>query len=239
MGVPHMMSEDPFSGNPGSCLAFIVGPNHFQNAMLAAYIETHSHWRCTVADTVAVVLNRREEASPNQTVVIFDCFGLKDNVLERALQLELDHLPSGWELALFNLGSEAGIEKKALQYGVHGFFYQHDTGDTLLKGLAAISAGEFWAPRQKMAELILDYGSTLRPKQMEDQAVPNGLTRREVEILGLLTFGASNDVIANKLFISPNTVRTHLNHIFGKIKVKSRLAASAWATEKLFTQKHE
>ncbi len=125
-----------------------------------------------------------------------------------------------------------------MQYGVQGFFYQDEPIETLLKGLAAVFGGEFWASRQQMAEVMLENGFELRRRQIPRRDYPLDLTRREVEILGLLTLGAANEVIADKLFISPNTVRTHLNHIFKKIKVSSRLEASAWAAETLFDHRH-
>ncbi len=51
------------------------------------------------------------------------------------------------------------------------------------------------------------------------------LTDREREVLGLLASGASNDVIATKLFISPSTARNHVHSILAKLGVHSRLEA--------------
>lgn len=55
------------------------------------------------------------------------------------------------------------------------------------------------------------------------------LTRREVEILHLLTQGKTNREIAANLYISPLTVRTHLEHIYRKLGVRSRTEAAAFA----------
>ena len=60
-----------------------------------------------------------------------------------------------------------------------------------------------------------------------------GLTHREAEILTLLSIGSSNDDIADKLFISPNTVKTHLYRVFRKIKVPNRFQAALWAAKNL------
>ena len=59
------------------------------------------------------------------------------------------------------------------------------------------------------------------------------LTRREMEILDVLASGAKNEEIANKLFISPHTVRTHLYTIYRKIQVSNRLQAVLWASKNL------
>jgi len=219
---------------PNGCQAFIVGPNHFQNALFATYIETHSLCRSSVVDNIAPIAASSCRASNCTTAVLYDCFELNGTTLEDSVLAELERLPPEWSLILFNLDRHVGIEKKALEYGVHGFFYQDDPVETLLKGLAAVFGGELWVSRRKMADVIIENGFSLRRKQAANHVYPHDLTRREVEILGLLTLGASNDVIADKLFISPHTVRTHLNHIFRKIKVTSRLAASIWAVANIF-----
>jgi HD-GYP domain-containing protein (c-di-GMP phosphodiesterase class II) len=60
---------------------------------------------------------------------------------------------------------------------------------------------------------------------------PAGLTAREVEVLGLVARGLSNKEIAQRLFISPKTVRNHVEHIYVKIGVSSRAAAALYASE--------
>lgn len=57
------------------------------------------------------------------------------------------------------------------------------------------------------------------------------LTEREREILGLLVAGMSNRDIGELLVVSPNTVKTHLEHLYGKLEVTSRLQATARARE--------
>jgi len=233
----NQIAETTLSVPTDGCMAYIVGPNHFQNTMLAAYIETHSKGKSAVFDSIASIVTNNGAAFKGNAAVLFDCFGKHGSDLPADLMVELEKLPSEWALALFNLDRSAGLEKKALELGVHGIFYQDDTVETLLKGLAAIFGGEFWVSRQNLAQIALDNSFGLRRRQMVDHVYPHDLTSREVQILGLLTLGASNEVISDKLFISPNTVRTHLNHIFKKIKVTSRLEASHWAVDSLFGRK--
>ncbi|MNT80735.1 CsgBAC operon transcriptional regulatory protein [compost metagenome] len=52
-----------------------------------------------------------------------------------------------------------------------------------------------------------------------------GLSSRELEVLELMALGYSNKEIASQLFVSPNTVKTHLSSIFEKLNVGKRLQA--------------
>ena len=58
-----------------------------------------------------------------------------------------------------------------------------------------------------------------------------GLSEREVEVLGLLAEGCANKVVARRLGISPNTVKTHVARLFDKLDVASRTQAIARARE--------
>ncbi len=61
--------------------------------------------------------------------------------------------------------------------------------------------------------------------------LPGGLTEREVEVLALVARGRTNRAIAEELFISEKTVTSHLTHVFTKLGVPSRAAATAFAYE--------
>jgi DNA-binding NarL/FixJ family response regulator len=58
---------------------------------------------------------------------------------------------------------------------------------------------------------------------------PDGLTHREVEILGLMAQGLTNPEIAERLFLSNHTVKTHINRIFAKTGSRDRVAAVGYA----------
>lgn len=71
-----------------------------------------------------------------------------------------------------------------------------------------------------------------KPHVAEDNAGPNtqaikalGLSAREVQVLQKLATGASNQVIADELFVSVNTIKTHLKNAFIKLEVSNRVQA--------------
>jgi DNA-binding NarL/FixJ family response regulator len=60
---------------------------------------------------------------------------------------------------------------------------------------------------------------------------PAGRTAREVEVLGFLARGHSNKQIAQRLVVAPKTVSNHVEHIYTKLGVSSRAAATLFATQ--------
>ncbi|BBX04701.1 helix-turn-helix transcriptional regulator [Mycolicibacterium moriokaense] len=93
---------------------------------------------------------------------------------------------------------------------------------------ASDSAGAA-ADRANAESIYRELGA--QPCQATDAELPGGLTKREVEVLGLIASGASNRDVAKQLFISEKTVGRHLANIFVKLDVSSRTAAAAWAHE--------
>ena len=93
------------------------------------------------------------------------------------------------------------------------------------------SAGRTLSPETLIAELEnLDIAV---PRQIEDKRGPHashfGLTQREQEVLELLSHGLSGGEIAEKLFLSPRTVSTHISNTLSKLDVASQAAAVAFA----------
>ncbi|MBR7837343.1 response regulator transcription factor [Actinospica durhamensis] len=65
----------------------------------------------------------------------------------------------------------------------------------------------------------------------EQSELPDGLTRREAEILGMIGRGLTNGEIAAQLFLSGHTVKTHINRIFTKTGSRDRMAAAKYAQD--------
>ena len=70
-----------------------------------------------------------------------------------------------------------------------------------------------------------------RPAGNAQADLPDGLTQREAEILGLIARGLTNPEIAAQLFLSSHTIKTHINRIFTKTGSRDRIAAARYAQE--------
>jgi ATP/maltotriose-dependent transcriptional regulator MalT len=80
----------------------------------------------------------------------------------------------------------------------------------------------------QVAELFLNPPSK---ESSRKETLLNNLTRREIEILGLVARGLSDSQVADRLVISPRTVNAHLTSIYNKVGVNSRSAATRYAIE--------
>jgi DNA-binding CsgD family transcriptional regulator len=98
---------------------------------------------------------------------------------------------------------------------------------------AAHVAGRALTPAQAIAEALAipasDEQAAVRAAEVPSATAAGGLTARERDVLGLVVQGRSNKQIAMALMISERTVNTHLVHIFAKLDVSSRAAATAAA----------
>ncbi|MGP8306105.1 LuxR C-terminal-related transcriptional regulator [Vibrio sp. YIC-376] len=111
-----------------------------------------------------------------------------------------------------------------------GIFYTSDDIQTLQTGIDKILRGDMWFSREFSQQYITHLRQNSRPL---NKNAPTILTKRERQIITFLSMGASNQQIAEQLFVSENTVKTHLHNIFKKIEVKNRVQALIWAKENI------
>jgi len=133
------------------------------------------------------------------------------------------------KVLVFSEAPEEAIIFKALKAGAKGYLSKDVSIHDLIKAIQAVHKGELWIERKMMArfferEAIPDSRGEETPAKPDEV-----LTPREKEVLSILAKGFSNKEIANALFISEKTVKSHLNNIFRKLKVSRRIKAILYA----------
>ena len=117
----------------------------------------------------------------------------------------------------------------AVRAGARGYLLKGAQGDETLRAIRAVANGEvIFSPG--VAAQMMDFFARGVPGVSYAMPFPE-LTPREREILGLLAQGLSNSAIAEKLVLSPKTVRNQVSTIFGKLQVVSRSEAIVKARE--------
>ncbi len=116
---------------------------------------------------------------------------------------------------------------EAVEAGASGFLGKNEAAEELLSAAKAAAEGEVLIDPATLTRLL--HSVALEREERRDALNLLGdLTEREKEILQLLAEGMRNDGIAAKLFISPQTVQTHIRNILGKLRVHSKLEAVAF-----------
>jgi len=118
----------------------------------------------------------------------------------------------------------------ALQAGASGFLLKDARPDTLFEAVRVVAAGDALLAPVVTRRLIAEF-ARLRPPQRIRSEDLDALTRREVEILGLVAAGLSNHEIADRLVLSNETVKTHVSHVLRKLGLRDRAQAVVAAYE--------
>jgi DNA-binding NarL/FixJ family response regulator len=116
----------------------------------------------------------------------------------------------------------------SLAAGASGFILKDARGEDLIAAVRAIANGGAWLDPAIAGKVIEAYRSTGIPRAQQ-QAKLAELTDREIDVLRLIGRGTSNTEIAEQLFISEGTVKSHIGHIFTKLDLRDRAAAIVFA----------
>jgi DNA-binding NarL/FixJ family response regulator len=123
-------------------------------------------------------------------------------------------------LVLTTYDSDADIVE-AVEAGAMGYLLKDAATDELTAAIRSAAAGE------------VALGPSVQRRLMHRMRTPSAtLSLRELEVLGLVARGLSNDDVARELFLSRATVKSHLVHVFEKLGVDSRTAAVSRARQR-------
>jgi two-component system response regulator NreC len=123
--------------------------------------------------------------------------------------------------------SDLAYVRTALRAGAEGFILKEARTDALLGAVREVAMGGTYVDPAIGARLA---------REPEVDGPPDGLSRREVEILGLVALGLTNQEIADKLFISVRTVEAHRTHIQQKMDFGSRAELVRYALDHGLTE---
>ncbi|MEP6561418.1 MAG: response regulator transcription factor [Nakamurella sp.] len=118
----------------------------------------------------------------------------------------------------------------ALQAGASGFLLKDAPGETIVDAIRSVAAGDAVISPSTTRRLLDHVAARLAPQPDPEQALLP-LTGREREVFHQLAAGASNTEIAESLFLSETTVKTHVGHILSKLQLRDRVQAVVFAYE--------
>lgn len=123
--------------------------------------------------------------------------------------------------------TDGKLANRALRSGFHGFLTKDTPMAEFLGAVDVALQGQVVVPR-KLAKAA---AGNQTPEDRSAHLLAEHLTDREREILSMLVEGVTGEVVAERLSISRNTVRTHIQNLLVKLQVHSRLEAAAFAVK--------
>ena len=153
-------------------------------------------------------------------IVLYDTFG---QVTGNGIDLEDYVRDSGAKVVVYSWNLAPGLIEQAMAGGACGYLSKVLTGPVVVEALERIMHGETVIMTGESEASVDDAGDW--PGRSE------GLTPREAEVVALIAQGLSNTEIAERAFVSPNTIKSYIRSAYRKMGVESRTQAVIWAIE--------
>ncbi|MGR8979639.1 MAG: LuxR C-terminal-related transcriptional regulator [Gammaproteobacteria bacterium] len=207
---------------------FLLGPRTLQNSLLSAFITDSGSISCRILSSLSDVRGARAD---HEILFLAD---VSDST--RYLDM-LDPLRDTAKVALINTEDEDQYLYEILQrFDLRGIFLKNTNPDEFIQGIFSLFSGEYWFTPNFMANIF---------RRMKQEGIKNSasaeaeyslidrLTSKELTILRSLVGGHTNQDIADSIYLSPHTVKTHIYNIYKKIGVTNRVQAVSWAKKHL------
>lgn len=209
--------------------SFVVGMQNMVSEIMCDFLNLKAGLPCANGTFEYLLAMANDPRDSDLKLVLIDYVSsgvLEKNITDiKSIIEQLGDIP----VVIYNFNARERVNKW-IGVGVKGFLYNIDQTSTLLTAIKVVMNGQIWLPRQAMylgMENNLDSFSS--PVKQN-----NALTKREKEILAFLAAGSTNMEVANKLYISPHTVKVHVQNIYKKIGVPNRVKATIWANNNLY-----
>ena len=197
---------------------------------LAMVVERHDDLRLVAPPVHAPerAVELCAEHAPDVVLMDLEFKGDRMNGIEATRQIKRSSAST--KVVVMTAHADERLLVEAVEAGASAFFGKDEPADAVLGAVRAAADGETLIDPAMLARLLHQVGKE-REERREVHELFASLTEREWEILRMLANGTRNDDIAASLFISPQTVQTHVRNVLGKLGVHSKLEAVALAVK--------
>jgi two-component system, NarL family, response regulator LiaR len=171
-------------------------------------------------EILVVELDVRRGPRRGVDVTLLDTYGELDDLGERLRSLGTD--PENGALVVFSFSDRPQAVRRALRAGAQGFISKAAPRQQIVDGIKAAAGGERIVLTQRSQHAQIDEALRWPGRDL-------GLTERESELLSLLPTGMTNRELGSHLYVSENTIKTQLRHLYTKLGVRNRAQAASLA----------
>ncbi len=141
------------------------------------------------------------------------------------------HQHPGIKIIVLTTFDEDELVFTALHAGAVGYLLKDVSPDKLFEAIRTAAKGEYYLLPSITAKVMAEFTRIPRKPKVETENIFENLSRREMEILRMVSTGMSNKEIATSLVIAEGTVKNHLTSIFNKLNARDRMHAVLIAKE--------
>ncbi|MDR9418662.1 LuxR C-terminal-related transcriptional regulator [Gracilimonas sp.] len=193
---------------------------------LSAILRDHGAFKiCSEVDNGALVLTAYESVKPQLCILSFSMPEMEGIIIAKKI---IDKDPDA-NILLVADKTDRSTLNEFLDSGAFGLIHSSAHEFELIDAAEKVAIGERFLGKQFSRMMTEEYKRLARKKKHPDPI--KSITKREREILGLLTEGLTSTEIANKLYISPRTVDKHRTNLLKKLDLKNTAALVRFAME--------
>jgi len=167
------------------------------------------------ADCAKTMLNLIEQARPN--VLLVDISLPEISGIELAKLITTNH--PGIKVIILSMHTEQEFIFNSLRNGAKGYLHKSISREELIEAIEQVYNGSEYFSNEVLGIILKSYLRQIKNPERVEEYEDKKLTPREMEILRMVAQGYSNQLIADKLFISVRTVESHKNHIMQKLEL--------------------
>ena len=190
-----------------------------------------------IATNITVGLNLIKKYQPD--IVLLDMNMPEKDGLQGIMEIE--KLDLGTKVLALSGYDDADLIFRAMKIGAKGYVLKTMASAQLIYAIEEVLGGKIYLPLALSSRFFEYFQQSFREEttkqESDEENLLSYLTQREEEVLELLTQGITYKGVANKLFISETTVKTHVNNIFQKLQVNDRTQAVLYAINNGFLNK--
>ena len=176
--------------------------------------------RSSEPEIQVVEIDIRKEPRQGVDVTLVDTYGELESIGERVRTLSADS--TNGAIVVFSFSDRPQAVRHAMSAGAHGFISKAVPRQHIVDGIKAAASGDRVVLTQRSQHAQIDEALRWPGREL-------GLTERESELLSLLSTGMTNRELGSHLYVSENTIKTQLRHLYAKLDVRNRAQAAALA----------